>query len=101
MTEDLNLQPSGYERPTLTGKINDYWQFRARSLTNVRVWLRRIIGYLLVGSGSSLWAGPPRVTMRSFRLLSSTAFPEEPLVQPDAVIVPNAMAVRWRRLVQF
>src|SRR4029077_20338135 len=47
--EDSNLQPSGYERATLPGKISDYWHFRAGSLRNVRVWLRRIIGYLLVG----------------------------------------------------
>ena len=46
--EDSNLQPSGYERRTFTGIINRYWRFRVRSLTIVRVWLRRIIGYLLV-----------------------------------------------------
>ena len=54
--EDSNLQPSGYERATFTGKINKYWHFRARSLTNVRVWLRRFIGYLLVGCEAALSA---------------------------------------------
>jgi hypothetical protein len=44
-----NPQPSGYERATLPEIINKYRSFRARSLTNVRVWLRRFIGYLLVG----------------------------------------------------
>jgi hypothetical protein len=47
--EDSNLQPSGYERRTLPEKVGDYWHFRAGSVTFVRVWLRRIIGYLLVG----------------------------------------------------
>jgi hypothetical protein len=46
--EDSNLQPSGYERATLPGKISDYWHFCAGPMKFVRVWLRRIIGYLLV-----------------------------------------------------
>jgi hypothetical protein len=37
-----------YERATLPEKVSD-WQFRQRSVTNVYVWLRRIIGYLLDG----------------------------------------------------
>jgi hypothetical protein len=36
----------------LAGKINVYWHFRAGPLTNVRVWLRRIIGYPLVEPAS-------------------------------------------------
>jgi hypothetical protein len=44
-----NLQPSGYEHRAPAGMINKYWHFRARWSTNVRVWLRRFIGYLLVG----------------------------------------------------
>jgi len=47
--EDSNLQPSGYERATFTAITSKYWHFRAGSATNVRVWLRRFIGYLLVG----------------------------------------------------
>jgi hypothetical protein len=47
--EDSNLQPSGYERPTLPSKLNNNRHFRARSLASVHVWLWRIIGYLLVG----------------------------------------------------
>jgi hypothetical protein len=56
-----NLQPNGYERATFAGIINKYWHFCACSLTNVRVWLRRFIGYLLVGPGTSLRTlrGPP------------------------------------------
>jgi hypothetical protein len=50
--EDSNLQPSGYERATLTEKSSVYWRFRACSATNVLVWLRRFIGYLLVGTAS-------------------------------------------------
>jgi hypothetical protein len=46
--EDSNLQPSGYERATVSEKVSDYWHFRGRSVTSVRVWLRRFIGYLLV-----------------------------------------------------
>jgi hypothetical protein len=46
--EDSNLQPSGYERATLPEKVSAYWHFRARSVTSVRVWLRRFIGHLLV-----------------------------------------------------
>jgi hypothetical protein len=44
-----NLQPSGYERATLPEKVSDYRRFRARSLMNVRVWLRRFFGHSLVG----------------------------------------------------
>ena len=51
--EDSNLQPSGYERANLPEKVSDYWHFRARSVTSVRVWLRRFIGYLLVESWRS------------------------------------------------
>src|ERR1700722_16625660 len=47
--EDSNLQPSGYERATLPGKVSVYWHFRAVSMMFVRDWLRRIIGYPLVG----------------------------------------------------
>jgi hypothetical protein len=36
-------------RPGDPEKVSDYWQFRQRSVTNVRVCLRRIIGHLLVG----------------------------------------------------
>jgi hypothetical protein len=46
--EDSSLQPSGYERATIPDKVNEYQHFRARSVTNVRIWLRRFIGYLLV-----------------------------------------------------
>jgi hypothetical protein len=48
--EDSNLQPSGYEHANLAGKISIYWHFRAGSMMFVRVWLRRIIAYLLVGT---------------------------------------------------
>ena len=47
--EDSNLQPSGYERPNRAGKLSNNRYFCARSLTFVRVWLRRFIGYPLVG----------------------------------------------------
>ena len=46
--KDSNLQPSGYERATLPGKVSNYWHFRARLVTSVRVWLPRFIGYPLV-----------------------------------------------------
>jgi hypothetical protein len=36
----------------LPEKTNDYWHFRAGSVTFVRVWLRRFIGLLLVHSVS-------------------------------------------------
>jgi hypothetical protein len=49
--EDSNLQPSGYERPTLSGKISKNRHFCRRSCAFVHVWLRRFIGYLLVGCG--------------------------------------------------
>ena len=52
--EDSEPPTSGYERAALTGIINKYWHFRAGSATNVRVWLRRSIGYLLVGPGPVL-----------------------------------------------
>jgi len=45
---DSNLQPSGYEHPTLAGKFNENQHFRQRSATFVHVWSRRFIGYLLV-----------------------------------------------------
>ena len=45
-----NLRPSGYERATLPEKVSNYWHSHARSGTSVRVWLRRFIGYPLVGS---------------------------------------------------
>ena len=51
--EDSNLQPSGYERAAFTGITSKYWHFRSRSSTNVRVWLRRFIGYPLVGPALS------------------------------------------------
>ena len=47
------LQPSGYERAELAGKVNDYWHFRASAMTYVRVWLRDFIGYLLVEPNQS------------------------------------------------
>ena len=47
--EDSNLQPSGYERPNRAGNLSNNRYFCARSLTFVRVWLRRFIGYPLVG----------------------------------------------------
>src|ERR1700730_18003624 len=47
--EDSNLQPSGYERATFAGIINKSWRFRVGPVTSVRVWLRRSIGYSLVG----------------------------------------------------
>jgi hypothetical protein len=52
--EDSNLQPSGYERANLADKPSDFEPFGVCSLTNVRVWLRRVIGHLLVGRGSPL-----------------------------------------------
>ena len=54
------LQPSSYERPTLSGKFNknrDFWQ---RPATFVRDWVRRFIGYLLVESQSALAATLPQ-----------------------------------------
>jgi len=50
--EDSNLQPSGYERATLPGKVNDYWRFQAGPAAFVRIWLPRFIGHLLVGGSS-------------------------------------------------
>ena len=38
-----------YERATLTETPGIYWCFRVGSATNVLVWLRRFIGYPLVG----------------------------------------------------
>jgi hypothetical protein len=70
--ENSNPKPCRYERATFTETSNDYWHFRAGSLTNVRVWLRRSIGYLLVGLEASLWP-PPRAPMRSLRF-SGRAF---------------------------
>jgi hypothetical protein len=52
--EDSNLQPSGYERPTRSGKINKIGQFRARLLTFVLIWLRRFIGHSLVNGALRL-----------------------------------------------
>ncbi len=52
-----NPQPSGYERATFTGIINKYWWFRAGSAMNVRVWLRRFIGYLLVAREAAFVGG--------------------------------------------
>jgi hypothetical protein len=43
-----DLQQSSYERGNRTGKLSDNRHFCARSLTFVRVWLRRFIGYSLV-----------------------------------------------------
>jgi hypothetical protein len=42
--EDSNLQPSGYERPSLSGKTNNNRHLCARSRAFVHVWLRPIIG---------------------------------------------------------
>ena len=73
--EDSNLQPSGYERVTLTGIINDYWHFRARSPTFVPVWLRRIIGYLLVGR----WGAAPGLVSRGTDKAAASDIPGQPL----------------------
>lgn len=42
-----DLQPGGYERANPPRKLGNYRHFRAASLTNVRVWLRRSIGQSL------------------------------------------------------
>ena len=75
VTPGLNLQPSGYERVTLTGIINDYWHFRARSPTFVPVWLRRIIGYLLVGR----WGAAPGLVSRGTDKAAASDIPGQPL----------------------
>jgi hypothetical protein len=47
--QDSNLQPSGYERVEFIGKPAKYCRFCRRSGPFVHVWLRRFIGYSLVG----------------------------------------------------
>jgi hypothetical protein len=48
--KDRNLGAGSYERATFAGIIDKHWRFRAYPVTNVRVWLRRSIGYSLVGT---------------------------------------------------
>jgi hypothetical protein len=56
--QDSNLQPSGYERVGFTGKPNKYGHFCSCSGPLVHVWLRRSIGYSLVGiPHPSRWHG--------------------------------------------
>jgi hypothetical protein len=87
--EDSNLQPSGYERATLPEKVSDYWHFRAGSATFVRVWLRRIIGYLLVGPGTSLRA--PKEHRPDSNLGQTRSMGERPLHTGEVVgSIPTA-----------
>ena len=77
--EDSNLQPSGYERPTLSGKINKNRHFCARSIAFVHVWLRCSIGHLLVGPASSPWrtSGHQGSLERALPGDSGLAFPRQ------------------------
>jgi len=67
---------NGFERATFTGIIDRYWHIRERSLTNVRVWLLRFIGYPLVGPWSirrPLSRRPVRATAAVLRIESFAA----------------------------
>ena len=75
-----NLQPSGYERPTLSEKFNENRHFWQRSATFVRAWLRRYIGYLLV----------------EFQSAHGRTWRFEPDCQPDAQTNANCRSVaKW------
>jgi hypothetical protein len=79
--ENSNPKPCRYERATFTETSNDYWHFRAGSLTNVRVWLRRSIGYLLVGREAGLGSANPNGLRFSPQLTKqcSQVLPPEPI----------------------
>ncbi len=79
--EDSNHQPSGYERATFTAITSKYWHFRSRSSTNVRVWLRRFIGYPLVGREAGFASANPNGLRFSPQLTKqcSQVLPPEPI----------------------
>jgi hypothetical protein len=79
--ENSNPKPCRYERATFIETSNDYWHFRAGSLTNVRVWLRRSIGYLLVGREAGIGSANPNGLRFSPQLTKqcSQVLPPEPI----------------------
>jgi len=58
LSNPCTLGPSGYERPILSGKINKKRHFCACSIASVHAWLRRFIGYPLVGVLLARFATP-------------------------------------------
>ena len=96
--EDSNLQPSGYERPTLSGKFSKNRHFCRRSCAFVHVWLRRFIGYLLVGCGLASLRPPIAASVRSSKRFTGLNMLQRPPTFSAAGLLTGVLGCRKRAI---